>query len=760
MFLGGDKRNIFIVIGLVAIILVGWQFLFPTQQQVPQKIDEKIQSTSVEINKAEVAISNEIDEIPKIVPLEIALKETSRIKIDSPRLYGSISLKGALFDDIKLKDYFETVEDDSKEITIFSPANTKSGYYAQFGWGDYVDSENNEGNLPNKESLWKTTSTVLTPNNPIILTWDNNKGQIFEQHISIDDEFAFTIHQKVKNNGPQSISFNPYGLLRRYDPFDDSVYYKPWGIFQDGALGRVGEIQLESDYSDMEDGEGFSGEGSGGWIGITSKYFLSAMIPKQDRLIKVESSYKPADTGHKNRYQVYIVESEPIEVRPGERSSITTHLFSGAKKVSILDMYEEKFGVESFDLAVDFGFVWFLSKPLFYALDFFFGLAGNFGVAILLLTICVRIILFPLANKAYGSMSRMRKLQPQMQLLRERFGDDKQRLNQEMMQLYRREKANPLAGCLPILVQIPVFFALYSVLFVTIEMRHAPFFWWINDLAAPDPSALITAFGYLDWGAPSFLMIGVWPILFGITMFLQMKLNPQPIDPMQQKIMMALPFVFLFLFGQFPAGLVVYWTWNNVLSIGQQWLIMNRMGITRESLKKEAAHLKLLKEGTGKQREQAIAALDAKLARDKKASEKARGGKKTLMDRILQTGENAREESIERRKKQDAKLAERKREFQRRANAKRRGKKITKRKRAKSVEKMENQEFQEPKVSRKERRAEKAARAAKSAVENNLNSISSDQKHDSSKTLQDGNQDNKRSKNRGQKSKKKPRNKK
>ncbi|MBR71582.1 MAG: membrane protein insertase YidC [Rhodospirillaceae bacterium] len=755
MFFGGDKRNIIIAIGLVAIILIGWQFLVPTPQYVPENTDIEGQSSLDEKNeKIDTTAKSESDQLFEILPRDVAIKGSDRVIIESPRLHGSISLKGALFDDIRLKNYNETIDENSPEITIFSPKNTKSGYYASISWTGKANEI-----FPDKDTIWETNSTKLTLNNPIILSWDNNNGQIFKQEISVDDEFAFTIIQTVENYRSTPFKFKPTGLLRRYDPFDDSVYYKPWGIFQDGALGRVGELQLESDYGDMEDGQGFNQKGVGGWIGITSKYFLSSLIPEQNRKISVHSEHDQPKTGHKNRYDVYLTEQKLIELQPKETSkNITTHLFAGAKKVSILDMYEEKFGVESFDLAVDFGFVWFLSKPLFYALDFFFGLTGNFGVAILLLTICVRVILFPLANKAYGSMSRMRKLQPQMQLLRFRFGEDKQRLNQEMMQLYRRERANPLAGCLPILVQIPIFFALYSVLFVTIEMRHAPFFWWINDLAAPDPSALITAFGYLDWGAPSFLLIGIWPILFGITMFLQLKLNPQPIDPIQQKVMMALPFVFLFLFGQFPAGLVVYWTWNNVLSIAQQWLIMNRMGITRDSLRKEAEHLKLLKEGTGKEREEAIAALDAKLARDKKASEKARGGKKTLIDRILQTGEEAKEKATERRKKQDEKLAERKREFQRRANAKKRGKKVTKRRPAKSEKLPEVQN--EPKVSRKERRAERAARAAKEAVKASLDKKLDDQTKDRDVKSHASADKEKQMKNRGQKSNKRSRKKK
>ena len=307
----------------------------------------------------------------------------------------------------------------------------------------------------------------------------------------------------------------------------------------------------------------------------------------------------PVDDGQADSFQT-IYEAEPLTVNPRQTVSLTSHLFTGAKVISLLDRYEDVLGVDRLDLAVDFGPAWFLSKPMFYVIDFFNRATGNFGVAILLLTICVRVLLFPLANKAYASMSRMRKLQPEMIRLRERFKDDKQRMNTELMKLYREQKANPVAGCLPLVAQIPVFFALYYMLFVTIEMRHAPFFGWIDDLSAPDPMTFITAFGFLDWPAPEFLLVGIWPLVFGATMWLQMKLNPQPMEPIQQKIMMALPIIFLFLFARFPAGLVVYWTWNNVLSIGQQWLIMRRMGITRKSLAEDAEKIKKIKEAAEK----------------------------------------------------------------------------------------------------------------------------------------------------------------
>lgn len=720
MFPGADKRNIIIAIGLVVVILIGWQFLLPTPERAPTPSQTTQQGSGISADDVEVSVQRQDSEpAATLRPREEALALSPRITVEAPRMHGSIALRGARFDDVTLKDYRETVEDGSPEITMFSPDDAASPYYAQFGWLA-AGSDTDAIALPDGNTLWTASGNTLTPETPVTLSWDNGAGLVFERIISVDEQFAFTVVQQVRNTTSAPVALHPYSLLRRFDPPDDGLY-KPWGIFQDGALGRIGEQQLEADYGDMEDDDGFRAEGTSGWLGITSKYFLAAMIPDQTRSVRAETHHALPATLHRNQYQVDLIETNPVAIQPGSTAAVTTHLFAGAKEVSVLDDYEEKLGVERFDLAVDFGFVWFLAKPLFYAVDFFFSAAGNFGVAILLLTICVRIILFPLANKAYASMSRMRKLQPQMLLLRERFGDDKQRLNQEMMQLYKREKANPLAGCLPILVQIPVFFALYSVLFVTIEMRHAPFFWWIDDLAAPDPAAIITALGYLDWPAPSFLMIGVWPIAFGVTMFLQMKLNPQPVDPMQQKIMLALPFVFLFLFGQFPAGLVVYWTWNNVLSIAQQWLIMRRMGVTKEALNQEAEHLKLLKEGKGKEREKAIAALDAKLAKDKKASEAASGGKRTLMDRILQTGEEAKEIAAERREKQEARLAQRKRELDAKARTKAGGKKRSgKKKKGKARAAEAEAAPAEPKTSRRQRRSERAAKAAEAAVKANI----------------------------------------
>ena len=480
-------------------------------------------------------------------------------------------------------------------------------YFADFGW--ITAAENIE--LPQPNTLWDADKSTLAPGRPVTLRWDNGAGLKFTRKIDIDEHFVFTVTQSVLNTTGAPIALTPYSRIARFSDATESILpFKPLFIFQDGALGVFGEDYHDADYEDMRDaydakvanpraGADYRYEATGGWMGLTDKYWLVAVIPDQQVPYRGSFEYVPVDGGQEDSFQT-IYEAEPLNVYPGQSVSLTSHLFTGAKEISLLDNYEESLGAERLDLAVDFGPAWFLSKPMFYVIDFFNRATGNFGVAILLLTICVRVLLFPLANKAYASMSRMRKLQPEMIRLRERYKDDKQRMNTELMKLYREQKANPVAGCLPLLAQIPVFFALYYMLFVTIEMRHAPFFGWIQDLSAPDPMTFITGFGLLDWPVPEFLLVGIWPILFGATMWLQMKLNPQPMEPIQQKIMMALPIIFLFLFARFPAGLVVYWTWNNVLSIGQQWLIMRRMGITKQSLAEDAEKIRKIKEAAEK----------------------------------------------------------------------------------------------------------------------------------------------------------------
>ena len=592
MFFGEDKRNLIIAVVAVVAILIGWQFIVPPVAPPPPPTEQATQATDGQGTATTPGKPGPATPEGPVDRLE-AIATSARIDVDATRFSGSIALTGARIDDSTLRGYRETVEQGSPEIVLLSPRNTAKPYFAEFGW----IAADTTLKLPGHDSVWQTSQTVVRPDQPATLTWDNGEGLLFTRTISVDNQFLYTVTQRVENRSDAPVELYPYGLIAHFGT-PPSTLYKPWGVFQQGALGSLGEHMIEHDYDDMQDaprGKIEEPAATKGWLGVTSKFWLTALIPDQAQSYISTFKHQSIDEAPFDRYQVDYRYENPLTVNPGGVATTTNHLFAGAKEVGVLDDYEESLGLERFDLAVDFGFAWFLAKPMFYAVDFFNRVTGNFGVAILLLTICVRILLFPLANKAYASMSRMRKLQPEMIMLRERYKDDKPRMNTELMALYRNQKANPLAGCLPILVQIPVFFALYSVLFVTIEMRHAPFFGWIQDLSVPDPLTFITAFGYVNWPVPEFLLVGLWPIAFAATMFLQMKLNPQPVEPIQQKIMLALPFVFLFLFARFPAGLVVYWTWNNVLSIGQQWLIMRRMGVTRKTLAADAEKIKKIK---------------------------------------------------------------------------------------------------------------------------------------------------------------------
>jgi len=495
-----------------------------------------------------------------------------RIKISTDRLRGSVTLRGARLDDLTLADYRETVDDDSDNITLLSPPGAANPYYAQFGWVATDPSVK----VPSPDTVWSANHAQLTAKNPVTLTWDNGQGQVFTQVISIDANFMFTVGQTVRNSGRKAIAVQPYGLISRTGTPEISGFF----ILHEGLLGVFNDTLKEVDYDDLQDDGPTAQKSTGGWIGITDKFWLTALIP--DQKTATDSRFLHGMQGDKDKYQVDFL-GPTQSIAPGASASASNNLFAGAKEVKLLDGYRDNLGIVRFDLAVDWGWLWFLTKPIFVALIYFNDFIGNFGLAILFLTVLIKMAFFPLANKYYRAMSRMKKLQPLMTDIREKYADDRPRQNQEMMALYKKENANPMAGCFPILIQIPVFFALYKVLFVTIEMRHAPFFGWIQDLSAPDPLSLLTAFGLIQWDVPQILdiaNIGIWPIIMGVTMFLQQKLNPQPADAMQAKIFMMLPIVFTFLLGRFPAGLVIYWAWNNLLSITQQWVIMRRMGVS------------------------------------------------------------------------------------------------------------------------------------------------------------------------------------
>jgi YidC/Oxa1 family membrane protein insertase len=496
------------------------------------------------------------------------LSRGQRVKIETPRLHGSIALKGGVIDDLLLADYRETLDPESDEIVVLIPKGMDSAYYAQFGWVP-----KGKITVPSADTVWTASANMLTPESPVTLSWNNGEGLIFNRTYAIDANFMFTITQQVQNTTKSPQTLHTYGLVSRRGTPETTGFY----ILHEGLLGVFNDTLTEVDYDDLQESGQVKQTSTGGWIGFTDKYWLTALVP--DQKTAINSRFLHSKQNGASNYQVDYV-GPALTIAAGASTQAVNHLFVGAKEVRLLDGYEEGLGVARFDLAIDFGWFYFLTKPIFYALLWLNNHVLNLGVAILLLTVGIKLVFFPLANKSYTSMSKMKKLQPKMTQIRERYGDDKMRMNQEMMTLYKKEKVNPASGCLPILIQIPVFFALYKVLFVTIEMRHAPFFGWIQDLSAPDPLSLFTLFGAIPWTPPDFLMIGIWPIIMGVSMFLQQKLNPQPADPVQAKIFLFLPLFFTFLLARFPAGLVIYWAWNNTLSILQQWVIMRRMGLT------------------------------------------------------------------------------------------------------------------------------------------------------------------------------------
>jgi YidC/Oxa1 family membrane protein insertase len=520
---------------------------------------------------------------PRSISRAAVVAADPRIRIATKRVIGSIRLKGGLIDDLTLLNYRQTIDKDSPNIVMLSPLGTQNPYYAQFGW----TSTTTGITLPDADTVWTSDRSTLSVDQPVTLRWTNPEGIEFAKKIAIDPNFMFTVDQRITNNGSQTAVIHPYGLISLTGMPETAGFW----ILHEGMIGVFDETLTEVDYDDLPDEP--SGiravDGAAKWLGITAKYFATSLVPDQ-QTANIGRFVHTAPGGTDKFQADYLAASQTVA--PGQSAAFTTRLFAGAKEVRLLDSYEEKLGIPRFDRMVDFGWFYFLTKPIFYAIDYFYQVLGNFGLAILLLTVLIKLAFFPLANKSYKSMSRLKKLQPKMVEIRERYKDDRQRQNTAMMELYKKEGANPMSGCFPILIQIPVFFALYKVLFVTIEMRHAPFFGWIQDLSAPDPFGLLIGFGLFQWDVPQSLQIvniGIWPIIMGITMFLQQKLNPQPADPMQQKIFMLLPIVFTFLLGSFPAGLVIYWAWNNTLSIAQQWVIMRKMGVSAsgESINEE-----------------------------------------------------------------------------------------------------------------------------------------------------------------------------
>ncbi len=576
-----ENRNLIMAVALSMIVLLGWQ-MFVIQPEMEkeaaeqERIAAEMAQSAATANDSGQPSASAASGTPAIInntaPAK-AVDTAKRIVIDAPLVRGSFSVRGARLDDVILTSYNETLDENSENIHFLKKISSDTPFFAEFGWS----SSDSGQTMPSADSLWSADRDVLSPATPVTLTWDNGQGLQFTRRISINDDYLFVFEDSVTSSLPGDITLYPYGLVRRHGtPATTGMY-----ILHEGPLGVFDETLSEEDYDDLRDagaaGIKMTPETAGGWVGITDKYWLAALLPTQAK--NYNFGFQSL-AGNTDRYQVDFIDPNGLLLAAGGAITSESRLFAGAKKVALLDYYAEQLNIPNFDLAIDFGWFYFLTKPFFYAINWLFGLFGNFGVAVLAFTVLVKLAFFPLANKSYRSMAKMRLLAPKLQTLRERFGDDRQKLNQEMMALYKTEQVNPAAGCLPVLLQIPVFFALYKVLFVTIEMRHAPFFGWITDLSAPDPTSIFNMFGLLPYSVsflPPFLQLGIWPILMGISMFLQMRLNPAPPDPIQAKVFQFMPIFFTFLLATFPAGLVIYWTWNNLLSMAQQWYIMKRV---------------------------------------------------------------------------------------------------------------------------------------------------------------------------------------
>jgi YidC/Oxa1 family membrane protein insertase len=588
-----NNQNLYLAIALSILVIIGWNYFYgapalekarqsqtqPQPATPPQPGTQPGDSGTQPGAPPQPGASNQ-GEVTK--SRDEALKASPRVKLDTSYLAGSIDLKGAKIDDVLLKAYHETIDPNSPNITLLSPLGSPNPYYAELG---FVAKPGDTTVLPGPDTVWQADQQTLTPTTPVTLTYDNGKGLVFHRKITVDDRYMFTITDSIENKTGAAVTIFPYSLVSRHGKPQTSGY----SVLHEGMVGVIGDSGVQEPTYDSIEKEPKATKdlsGTGGWLGFTDKYWAAVVIPGQDTAVNGTFSSRGA-TGAKI-YQADFLDTNGLTVAPNATNEVTSRVFAGAKETQTLDNYEHQLGIKKFDLLIDWGWFYFITKPMFRLLDLIYHFTGNFGIAILIVTVLIKGAFFPLANRSYLSMAKMKAVQPQMTSIRERYGDDKVKQQQELMDLYKREKINPVAGCLPLLIQVPVFFSLYKVLFITIEMRHAPFFGWIKDLSAPDPTNVFTLFGLIPWQPTSlpfighFLAIGIWPLIMGISMFVQMKMNPEPPDPVQKQMFTWMPVIFTFMLGTFPSGLVIYWTWNNILSVSQQMLIMHRAGVKVE----------------------------------------------------------------------------------------------------------------------------------------------------------------------------------
>ena len=554
-----DTRNVIAAISLSAAVIILYSLFF---QPDPATIKKNLAEQNKIENNEDTPSLDKNENFAKLSRTD-ALKENDRIQFENGSVVGSISLKGAAIDDLTFKEYNIELNRNEK-ITLLSPRNVEDGYLIESGFV----STNKNIDIPDASTVWEVSgNNKLTNNNPVKLTWSNTQGITFEKHISLDDQFLFTVKEKIINSSDKSYNFYSYGQIIRNEIPEISGFY----ILHEGFLSVLDDELIEEDYDDIQDKK-FTQIAQDGFVAISDKFWVTSVIPPKGKEFKTTFDYK-------NKFRANYISTKGIEVKANSSIEEKIQIIVAAKRVNVIDGYAENLDINKFDLAIDWGFMYFITKPLFFVLDYFFKLLGNYGLAIIAVTICIRLAFFPLANFSFKSMGKMKLLAPEMARLKELHKDDKMKLQQAMMALYKKEKVNPMSGCLPILVQIPVFFALYKVLFVTIEMRHMPFYGWIHDLSDRDPTSLFNVFGLIPWDPPSFLLIGAWPIIMGITMWIQQKLNPTPPDPIQAKIFMFFPVFLTVILAPFPAGLVIYWSFNNIFTMIQQYIVQRKMTI-------------------------------------------------------------------------------------------------------------------------------------------------------------------------------------